>query len=855
MNQDQARLCVASVCLALLAACGGGDPPSVDAGSPAVTVSNSARDTVAARLQVGAPATDSTRVKALAVQAAAPAGGALPTVSAGGQHTVALKADGTVWSWGANYWGQLGIGSTVVFSSIPVQVPGLSGIVRVAAARGHTVALKSDGTVWSWGGNFSGQLGTGSTSDSFVPVQVPGLSGAIEIAAGYAHTVALKADGTIWAWGDNQFGALGNNSTTNSSIPVQAVSAPSGVTGIAAGVYYTVALKSDGTVWSWGYNILGQLGNASTVNSLVAVQAIGLTGVTALSAGFHTLALTSNGTVWAWGSNSYGQLGYSIGANPSVPHQVAGLTGVASVSAGQLDSVAVMSDGTVWAWGFNEDGELGNGTTTNSAAPVLVSGLNRVTRATSNLFHMAALKTDGTVWAWGNNAYGGLGNNSTNNQSLVPVQVFGPGGAGFLNLGTAVTTIFEQIVVPQPTLTPPVATFPTRFADFLSFIGTHSTEFSPETQTYLTAAAAEAAPIHSALTKGIAASYADLGSRTASASAYVNGAAGLSCSGTIGEKLLGILPTAVLKAGVLGEDQATILKILVANKKVYELGEIVNGVVQANPLCVASKLSSLTMLGVEKLLVPALKGFAVDPPDPLYATIATPELPFIPSLPVTKDASLNAALATFVESTLKAAALLKTVNTTYDRYSTALAVGDAFSATRQLGAALKYLVAYDTAVRAGGISLAQLDAALRGKLDVNPVLLPQLQQSVALYGLPIEIAALLVDSGFSSTQIDMIKAQILKLDPAELNQIKPDTLTTLSMVFLRVSSAGDINRDGLKDQRDLQMIIVDLGKTVEASVCGTRCDLNGDGKIDHLDVRQLTSVCGLGCNRPRPRFQ
>ena len=191
----------------------------------------------------------------------------------------------------------------------------LNGLIALATGDYHSLALKSDGTVWAWGYNYYGQLGDGSTTSSTTPVQVSGLSGVIALAGGYSHSLALKSDGTVWAWGSNYSGQLGDGSTTSSTTPVQ-VSNLDGVVALAAGSYHSLALKSYDTVWAWGYNYYGQLGDGSTDSSTgnrsTPVQVSGLRGVIALAGGgYHSLALKSDGTVWAWGRNYHSQLGES----------------------------------------------------------------------------------------------------------------------------------------------------------------------------------------------------------------------------------------------------------------------------------------------------------------------------------------------------------------------------------------------------------------------------------------------------------------------------------------------------------------------------------------------------------------
>jgi alpha-tubulin suppressor-like RCC1 family protein len=335
-------------------------------------------------------------------------------------HTTYVKDDGSVWAWGNNSDGQLGDGS-VTSRSTPVQVSGLSGIRSVAAGSSHTAALKSDGTVWTWGNNSNGQLGDGSTTLRNTPVQAGGLSGVTAVVAGSDHTVALKNDGTVWAWGNNSNGQLGDGSTTLRNTPAP-ISGLSSMTAIAAGSGHTVALKSDGTVWAWGNNINGQLGDGSTTQRNTPVQVSGLSSVTmtAIAAGSgHTVVLKNDGTVWAWGNNTNGQLGDGSTTQRNAPVQVSGLSSVTmmtGIAAGFGHTVALRSDGTVWTWGKNSKGQLGNGLTTDSAIPVQAStwGVTDIAAGyEGSVVLKGVLRGDGTVWAWGSNSNGQLGNGLT----------------------------------------------------------------------------------------------------------------------------------------------------------------------------------------------------------------------------------------------------------------------------------------------------------------------------------------------------------------------------------------------------------------------------------------------------------
>ena len=362
-------------------------------------------------------------------------------------HTRSVPIPGILWAWGSNADGQLGNGSTND-SHAPVQIVGLSGVISIAGVSLSSLAVRDDGTVWAWGDNGSGQLGNNTTTNSSVPVQVKDptgttfLSGVTAVAASAAgsHSLALKSDGTVWAWGFNPDGQLGNNTTADSSLPVQVkdptgASFLTGVAAIAAGEVHSLALKSDGTVWTWGS------GSLLPVQVKDSTGASFLASVTAIAAGdFHSMALMSNGTVWTWGDNQYGQLGNNSATYSSLPVQVKDptgvsyLTGMSAVAGGSGFSLAVRNDGTVWAWGSNPYGELGNNSTTGTTLPVQVkdptgtSYLTGVTAIAAGYEQSLALKGDGTVWGWGENLSGQLGDSSTGNSSL-PVQISNLSGA------------------------------------------------------------------------------------------------------------------------------------------------------------------------------------------------------------------------------------------------------------------------------------------------------------------------------------------------------------------------------------------------------------------------------------------
>ena len=337
----------------------------------------------------------------------------------GNGSVVCLKTDGTLIGVGAIYGGST---EPIPFGVLPYPIPAFSGVSTFDSNINFYIAVKTDGTVWTW--SPSNVFGNVSAYPWVSPPSiVSGVVGAVDAKAGTDHAIVLKADGTVWAFGNNDVGQFGdgtNNTPANLSIS-QVVPGLTAVRAIAANAGGSMALKTDGTVWTWGSNMSGQLGDPNMVNSIPTTPltfltsfrftpgiVTGLTGVVAIaSRSNHSLALKSDGTVWAWGGNSGGQLGRGqLGGtliNTSIPVQVAGLAGVVAIDAGYLSSVAVKSDGTGWTWGVNKwYGQLGNGTLIYSSIPVQVPGLTGVVAVYAGGTEMIAKKSDGTIWTWGN---------------------------------------------------------------------------------------------------------------------------------------------------------------------------------------------------------------------------------------------------------------------------------------------------------------------------------------------------------------------------------------------------------------------------------------------------------------------
>ena len=351
--------------------------------------------------------------------------GEITQIAAGDSHSAAVTKDGDLYMWGTNGSGQLGIQSNVA-SNIPVKVNNSSStlpeksVKYVALGTYHSAAITKYGSLYMWGYNNYGQLGNGSSGNyekSVSPIKI--MENVAAVSLGAWHSAAITKDGSLYMWGENSDGQLGNGSTTNRSTPVKIME---NVATVSLGAWHSAAITKDGSLYMWGYNNYGQLGNGSSGNYEKSVSPIKIMeNVAAVSLGaWHSAAITKDGSLYMWGENSDGQLGNGTTNNLTRPQRIA--VNVQSVELYGSYTTAISKDGGLYTWGYNLNGRLGNGTTTNSYTPIKIMS-NVVSSAGGS--HTIALKKDGTVYTWGTNVYGQLGNGNNSNQtSPVAIKIY-----------------------------------------------------------------------------------------------------------------------------------------------------------------------------------------------------------------------------------------------------------------------------------------------------------------------------------------------------------------------------------------------------------------------------------------------
>jgi alpha-tubulin suppressor-like RCC1 family protein len=330
-------------------------------------------------------------------------------VSGGGSHACLLRADGGVFCWGRNDDGQLGDGTRTP-RTVPVRV--LDDAVAVATGERHTCAVRSGGAVLCWGADEKGQLGDGGGDDKLTPAPVAGLDDAVAVAAGVDFSCATHAaDGTVSCWGDDTVGQLGDGSAAD-GLPRRptAVFGLIGVRAVTARWRHACAVRDDETLWCWGYNNDGQLGDGSRVDQRQPVRVAGLTTVTAAGVGnSHSCAATRASGLYCWGSNGSGQLAQSSDAGALMPARVPIVSDPVGLAVGAQHTCAVRNTGAVLCWGSNGSGQLGDGTTAAFSVPVAVSGLPAGRRLGAGAAFSCAETRDGALFCWGDNHQGQLG--------------------------------------------------------------------------------------------------------------------------------------------------------------------------------------------------------------------------------------------------------------------------------------------------------------------------------------------------------------------------------------------------------------------------------------------------------------
>jgi alpha-tubulin suppressor-like RCC1 family protein len=339
-----------------------------------------------------------------------------------------------LWTWGNGDLGMLGTNDTITRSTPVTTFAGGTTWKSVAYGDGHMAALKTDGSLWTWGFDNSAQLGTNASGNRSTPVTTfAGGNTWKQVSCGNSRTAAIKTDGSLWVWGANSYGTLGTNDTTRRSTPVTTFAGGNNWKQVSCGYEHTAAIKTDGTLWVWGRNNNAVLGDNTTTqrNIPVTTFAGGNDWKSVDSIANHTAAIKTDGSLWIWGQQDDGRLGTNDTTPKSTPVTTfAGGNNWKQVSCGFRYTAAIKTDGSLWTWGLSDGGFLGNNNPPTQVIPTPVTtfaGGTNWKSVNSGTSHTLAIKTDGSLWVWGAANSGQLGNNVITNFYATPVTTFAGG--------------------------------------------------------------------------------------------------------------------------------------------------------------------------------------------------------------------------------------------------------------------------------------------------------------------------------------------------------------------------------------------------------------------------------------------
>ncbi len=357
------------------------------------------------------------------------------SVDLGKCHSAAITENGDLYTWGWNNNGQLGNGTTED-SSVPAKI--MSNIKLVGLGWFHSAAITANGDLYTWGSNIEGQLGNGTTEDSFIPIKI--MSNVKSVSLGWFHSAAITENSNLYTWGCNVYGMLGDGTTTGSSTPIKIVIDMGGeteepvteeptteepgteevtFTQVALGYNHSGAITENGDLYTWGYNLHGELGNGTTEDSHNPIKI--MSNVKSVNLGErHGAAITKNGDLYTWGENNNGQLGNGTTESSFTPVKI--MSNVKAVSLGEWHSAAITENGDLYTWGYNSDGQLGNGTTKDSFIPIKI--MSNIKSISLGNFHSAAITENSDLYTWGHNYYGQLGDGTTED-SYIPQKITG----------------------------------------------------------------------------------------------------------------------------------------------------------------------------------------------------------------------------------------------------------------------------------------------------------------------------------------------------------------------------------------------------------------------------------------------